>query len=239
MESLSTAIETDSFNPDLIESGYDDFESGILFENENYGTDENTLSNEPYVGPEWKVSDKHFGYVDNNVLFLNGEAQTFGGAEAIISSLYEHGSYDSKFTDVQKQVECLARYSIENGLVTLTIYESGPSGVIEDAPEKPESNFEKFEDFYENGETSFDNLDFQNENNVATHESRAERGTEALHYSVEPATYVETSSQFQKEARQIAADTGIQIVFDSPASQDADPIIPERAKIITESQTIN
>ncbi len=101
------------------------------------------------------------------------------------------------------------------------------------------SNFEDFESFEDNRVSDFENLDFQREDSFASHESRAERSAERHHYSGEPATHIETSSQFQNEARKIAADTGITIVFNSPPSPEADPIFPERVRVDTESQAVN
>lgn len=240
MENLNAPIGEALFTPDLMEGFDNDFERGPLFENEDYGTDEGASANEPYVGSEWEVMDRHYGYIDkDDNLYLNNEKQEFGAAEAIVDVLSKNPFYDLKFSDIETHKECLARYSKEDNIVILTVYRSGPDGIIESPPEKVESTFEDFESFDDNSISNFEYPNFQTEGNFASHESRAERSAETFHNSAEPATHIETSSQFQNEARKIAADTGITIVFNSPTSPDADPVFPERARVDTESQAIN
>lgn len=239
MEDLSTSIQETLLTPDLAEVDFDNFEAGSLFEDEARDNYESAINKGPYVGPEWRVTFTHFGYIDNNTLYLNNEEQKFGDAKTIIESLEGSGIYDSKFSDIETRNECLARYTLEAGLVKLTIYEAGPSGVIEDAPEVKEIDIENFESYEDDTESDFDNSDYQTENNIPQYNSRVERSAEMHHYTEEPMANIETSSQFQREREEIAKTTGIRLVFNPPAEVDADPIFPEEIQIATESRAIN
>ncbi len=228
MENIQAPNGEAAFSPRNYEINIAEVESyEVEVEEEIFETETKTQTEQGalYVGPSWTAIDRHFGYVDSGKLFLNGEVQTFAGAENIISSLRERGSYDSKFNDVAKQVECLARYTLEAGLVTLTIYEAGSSGIIEDAPEKKETELATLSELYDEHENfdEYKNEDYQTDIIRSAHSTRS---METARHHSEPATHIEQSAAFHREAHQIAQTTGIQIVIDTEIPINTEPSPP-------------